>query len=157
MSHNPYGQAPSSPYAGKQNPYGGQAVAVQTATPAQLILMLYDGALTAIGRVRVAHGEGTIASTQVVNRELQRAQAIVNELQVCLDHDRGNPLAGYFAALYDFCQHELLTANIGKVIDRLGDVEVVLTELRDAWNTACVLGNPQVPTGTSADQPAMAV
>lgn len=118
------------------NPYQGQAI--QTATPAQLVLMLYDGALTAIARVRRAHAEGGPASLVVVNRELQRVQAIVNELQVALDHERGSPIAGYLAALYDFCQHELLQVSISKALEQLDAVEQVVRELRDAWDQACV-------------------
>lgn len=147
-----------NPYARHGNPYQGQAA--QTATPAQLVLMLYDGALTAIGRVRVAHGEGGAGSIVTMNRELQRIQAIVAELQVSLNHEKGSPIAGYLAALYDFCQNELISVSISKTVDKLDHVEAVIRELREAWDTACVKGNPSVPSDrtvpSDAIQPAMA-
>ncbi len=144
MTGNPYAQ-------GAANPYQGQAV--QTATPAQLVLMLYDGALTAIGRVRNAHGQGGAASLAIVNKELQRIQAIIAELQVSLDFEKGSPIAGYFAALYDFCQHELIDVAISKAIADLDAVEQILQELREAWDTACVKGSPQVEAARPTQQP----
>ncbi len=141
MTPNPYAR-------GATNPYAGQAI--MTATPAQLILMLYDGALTAIGKVRIADRDGGPTAIAVINKELQRVQAIVNELQISLNHEKGSPISGYFAALYDFCQHELLTISISKVIAKLDDVETVIRELRDAWDQACVKGNPAVPQQAAA-------
>jgi flagellar secretion chaperone FliS len=115
------------------NPYQGSAVA--TATPAQLILMLFDGALTAIGRVRRA---GSIGDVTTVNRELQRVQDIVAELEVSLDLERGHPIAGNLARLYEFCQHRLLDANLRKDLSLLDEVETVIQELRDGWDRVCV-------------------
>lgn len=116
------------------NPYQHQAVA--TATPAQLVLMLYDGALTAIARARNAHTEG-MQGMEVVNRELQRAQAILNELLITLDREQGGAIAQSLAGLYDFCIERLVQANTSKQLDGLTPVEEVVRDLRNAWESAC--------------------
>ena len=130
------------------NPYASQAVA--TATPAQLILMLYDGALTALGKVRRAHEDGSPQAMTVMNRELQRTQDIVNELNVCLNHDDGQPIAGNLAKLYEYCQHLLVRMNISKSIDKIEDVEQIISELRDGWNDACVKGVGAQPVAVAS-------
>lgn len=115
-----------------------QAQAVETAGPAQLVLMLYDGALAALTRSEQALGPGAPAgSAEVANRELQRAQDIVTELQVTLDLDGGGTIAAHLAALYDYCTDRLITANVRKDPTELPGVRKILADLRDAWATAC--------------------
>lgn len=114
-----------------------QTQAVQTASPAQLVLMLYDGALAALTRARQAE------ATETVHRELVKAQDIVSELQVTLDVERGGDIARSLAALYDFCQQRLLDANLSKDLGGLDDVSSVLADLRSAWAEA-VLATPAV-------------
>jgi flagellar secretion chaperone FliS len=123
------------------NPYQQQAA--ETASPAKLVLMLYDGVLTAIERVRYAGPRG---ENEIVNRELQRAQDIITELTVTLDRDRGGAVAANLAALYDFCMDRLITANVRKDIAVLEEVEPVVRGLRDAWDEACC----RVPVGVAS-------
>ena len=118
------------------NPY--QEHSVTTATPAQLVLMLFDRALLATARARRASTEGGSGAVETVNRELQRAQDILTELRVALDHDRGGDVAGNLAALYDYCTDELLQANFRKDLSRLDPVDHAIRGLRDAWEQACV-------------------
>jgi flagellar protein FliS len=118
------------------NPY--QTQSVTTASPAQLVLMLYDRAIVAVARAKHAAGdEGRPAALETVNAELQRAQDIVTELQVALDHEQGGQLAGNLHALYDFCLDRLLTANVSKELSGLAAVSNTLQGLRDAWEQAC--------------------
>ena len=71
---------------------------------------------------------------------LSRAQRIVSELTVTLDHDRGGALATDLARLYGFVTEQLIAANVAKDAAALTPATRVLTELRDAWDTACVRG-----------------
>lgn len=110
--------------------YGDHYRSQQTATasPAQLVTMLYDGALTALARVRVAD-----QPAETVNGELQRAQAIVRELQMTLDLERGGEVAANLSSLYTWMLEQLLHANIHKELRGLDLVTESLATLRQAW------------------------
>lgn len=109
--------------------YRTQAVA--TASPAQLVAMLYQGALTAITVAEQALADGT--NLELAHRELVRAQDIVNELTWSLDHEQGGVLAANLASLYDFCTDRLLRANIDKDAGLLPEVRDTLAGLAEAW------------------------
>ena len=127
---------PPSPYA--QQHYQQQAVS--TAGPAQLVLMAYDGILLALQRVELA-AQATPPDLGTFNKELQRAQALITELQIALDHDNGSPIAGYLGTLYDFCLHTLVKANLAKDTAKLDSVREVVQGIRDAWDEACCRPN----------------
>lgn len=116
------------------NLYQQQAVA--TASPAQLVLMLYDGVLAAIARAKKAHEDGFVGIA-LVNLELQRAQDIITELLVTLDRDRGGAVALSLVRLYDFSLDRLIRANVSKNMELLDPVVEVVQNLRDAWEAAC--------------------
>jgi flagellar protein FliS len=113
---------------------------IGTAGPAQLVLALYDGALGAIERARTilvlgvheAHG-----GIEAVHAQLVKAQRIVTELRVTLDHERGGDIARNLDALYEFCLRTLLDANLTKDASRLTPASDVLRSLRDTWAQAC--------------------
>ena len=116
-------------YTKTRNHY--QAQAVETAGPAQLVLMMYDGALAAITKAEQA------ADLETVNRALIKAQDIVTELQVTLDRERGGAIAASLSSLYTFCLERLIDANLRKDTSLLGDVRGILADLRSAWAEAC--------------------
>lgn len=107
-----------------------QAQSVATAGPAQLVTMLYDRVLVATGRVRQAEA----GAVETVHVELQRAQDILVELQLALDHEQGGQIAQNLYALYDFCLDRLRTANLQKDPSQLDAVDDVIRGLRDAWD-----------------------
>jgi flagellar protein FliS len=113
-----------------------RAQAATTASPAQLVLMLYDGALTELSRAERALTE----PVDLVDAHdcLTRAQAIVGHLSMTLDHDRGGVIAANLASLYSFCQQQLVEANLRKSSAPLAAVGETLRGLRDAWEAACV-------------------
>ena len=111
--------------------------AATTASPAQLVLMLYDGALARIEQAAQALSTAPVAG-EVAHTALTKAQAIVHELTVTLDHDRGGVVAANLAELYRFCMERLLAANVSKDPAPLAEVAPVLTGLRDAWEQGCV-------------------
>lgn len=128
------------------NPYQSDAVA--TATPANLVTMLYDRVLVAIERVCAVDDLGAATSVPLVNFELQRAQDVLTELQVTLDHERGGTIAGNLRDLYSWCLDILVTANVRKDASALPGVARVVGDLRDAWSsmplepTVALVGSP---------------
>ncbi len=113
-----------------------QTDAVTTAAPQQLVLMLYDGAIAAVEGARRQLSGDPGAEPEAAHRSLTKAQDIVLELQMSLDHEAGGPIAASLDALYGFCLDRLVAANIGKDPEPLGGVAAVLVELRDAWSGA---------------------
>lgn len=114
--------------------------AATTASPAQLVLMMYDGVLTAVERAEVALTDPVDAST--AHDALVKAQLIVQELAVTLDHERGGEIAANLANLYAFATEQLLEANLAKSTAPLAGVRTVVQPLRDAWEQACVTSTP---------------
>lgn len=111
--------------------------AVSTAGPAQLIQMLYDRTLTAVSRSEVALAADP-QDIDTAHQELTRAQDIVMELALSLDHEQGGPIAASMSALYDFCHRTLVNANASKDPAQLNAVAKVIGDLRSAWVEACL-------------------
>lgn len=108
--------------------------AVTTASPAQLVAMLYQGALTAIAVAEQAMSGKGPDDAELVHRELVRAQQIVTELTTSLDHEQGGAIASSLAALYDFCWDRLVQANLRKDATLLPAVRHTLGDLSLAWS-----------------------
>lgn len=117
-----------------------QAAATNTAGPAQLVLMLYDGALTRVETAIELLTEDEPRDVQFAHECMSKAQAIINELSITLDHERGGDIATNLAALYLWCTDQLIEANVKKDAGPLASVRTTLTDLRDAWEESCVKG-----------------
>ncbi len=109
--------------------------AVLTASPGQLVLMLYDGALGALSQARQALGrpEADLARFQVINQQLLKAQAIISELQGGLDFAAGGEVATNLDRVYAYYNRRLFTANLRKQVEPVMEVERLLGELRSGW------------------------
>jgi flagellar protein FliS len=114
-----------------------QSDAIATAGPAQLVLMLFDGALTSLTRARASLAEPRAEQREAAHHELQRCQDIVWELRMSLDRERGGTIAANLGSLYDYCLSQLVQANVSKDAAKLDIVEDVLGDLRGAWAEAC--------------------
>jgi flagellar protein FliS len=105
---------------------------IKTATPARLVVMLYDGALKYLGLALEAladrHQRYDRASECLI-----RAQDIITELMVSLDFDQGREIARNLFNLYMWMNHQLLEGNITKNSAPLEQVKKLLTELRGVW------------------------
>ncbi len=106
--------------------------AISTASPQQLLVMLYDRLALDLERGRTALAEKDHATA---NEQLQHAQEIVLELLASLQVDawEGGPR---LAALYQWLHTELLTANLRKDANRVSSCLQVVEPLRDAWRQA---------------------
>ncbi|MBL9186272.1 MAG: flagellar export chaperone FliS [Opitutaceae bacterium] len=112
-----------------------RANAVLTASPGQLVLMLYDGALKALALAREgleAPGEDP-RRIAVISQQLLKAQAILGELQSGLNLEAGGEFARTMHRLYDFHLSRLFDANMRKQVAPVIEVERLVRELRDAW------------------------
>ncbi len=109
-------------------------VATQTATPGQLVLMLYEGAIGFLERAR--HGfslEDPADSNQMVSNNVLRAQAIIEELDRSLNMSAGGEFAINMRRLYLYLDRRLMESNLQKQPDGILEVIQRLSVLRDAW------------------------
>jgi len=109
--------------------------AVLTASPGQLVLMLYDGALRALALARTAleRPEHDVPRIQVINQQLLKAQAIISELQSGLNFEQGGEVASTLNSVYDYYNRRLFEANLRKQVAPVVEVERLLGELRAGW------------------------
>lgn len=111
-----------------ENPYLRDAV--MTATPEQLQLMLYDGAIRMALQARDAI-EGRDYETSF--NKLSRAQNIVLEMQNGLNYEINRPLCQRVAAIYNFIYRKLIDANVGRNVADIDDALKVLRVERETW------------------------
>jgi flagellar protein FliS len=123
----------SFPHGGARTYY---AQSILTASPGQLVLMLYDGALRFLGQAQAAFAsdEGSPRRIEQINTSILRAQNILIELQSNLDHQAGGQYAADLARLYDYYLRRLLEANLRKRPEPVQEVERLLRQLRDGWS-----------------------
>lgn len=117
------------------NPWSSyRQVATQTATPGQLVLMLFDGAIRFLERARLGFAEtDPLAFNLAVNNNIQRAQAIIHELNSSLNVRDGGAVAENFRRLYDYMDDRLMESNLRKSEAGLSEVLRRLGVLREAW------------------------
>lgn len=110
------------------------ASSVQTVTPAQLVVMIYDGMLRHLDVAAAAIENGNL---QMANDRLTKAQALLFELEVGLDTSAWPAGAG-LAQLYSFVAAELVTANVTKDTARITNCRDLLAPLAEAWRQAAL-------------------
>ncbi len=112
-----------------------RANAVLTASPGQLVLMLYDGALKAMAIAQDAftRPEEDPRRIEIINHQLQKAQNIVLELQSGLNMEAGGDFAKTLYRLYDYHHRRLFEANLRKDPAIVIEVAGLVRSLRDAW------------------------
>jgi flagellar secretion chaperone FliS len=113
-----------------------RANSVLTASPGQLVLLLYDGALNslAIARGAFALPAKDLRRFETINRQLAKARSIIAELQGRLDFQAGPEFAEIMHRLYDYYNRRLLDANMRKEVEPVIEVENLLRQIRDTWS-----------------------
>ena len=103
---------------------------VLTATPEQLQMMLYDGAIrfSEAGRTAILNKdwEGTY-------KNISRAQKIINELNGSLKHDISPDLCRNLAALYTYVYRKLIDASLHHNVESVDEALKLLRHQRDTW------------------------
>ncbi|MFZ0368804.1 MAG: flagellar export chaperone FliS [Halobacillus sp.] len=101
---------------------------VETASPGELTLMLYNGCLKFIKTAKKAIENHDIEKK---NTNIQKAQKIIRELMVTMDQDY--EVAKDIMPLYDYMNRRLMEANITNDLGILEEVQGLTEEFRDTW------------------------
>lgn len=111
------------------NPYASYAnTKALTATPGQLTLMLYDGAIKFCNLAITAVERKNI---EVTNTNIKKVEAIIEEFRATLDFKY--PVAEDFDNIYKYLAQRLVEANIHKDKEILEEVLRHLRAMRDTW------------------------
>lgn len=104
-----------------------------TASPMELIMMLYDEAIKSLDKANKAFEITGPGHIQEVNNNVIHAQDIITELAVSLDMEKGGEIALHLHRLYDFMLEHLAKANASKIMQPITEVSSLLCELRASW------------------------
>jgi flagellar protein FliS len=105
---------------------------VQSRTPLELVVMLYDGALKFLNQARDAIERDDIPARRDAST---RALAIISELQSTLNMEQGGALAERLDALYGYVNACILQAAAENAVAPLDSATRVLAILRESWVT----------------------
>jgi len=112
-----------------QNAYTDTMVTT-AANPLDLIIQLYDGAITRLSKATFCIKKGdTAQKTQYITRTI----AIIEELLASLNMEEGGEVATNLQGLYVYMLQQLTIANANDDIGRIKQIEELLKELRSAW------------------------
>jgi flagellar protein FliS len=129
----------------------GMETSVISASPHKLIVLLYDGALTAIKSAASHMAAGNIAEKGAA---VSKAIDIINNgLRASLDKKAGGEIASNLDALYVYMTERLLMANLQNKTALLDEVQTLLADLRDAW---AQIGEKPVQSSAMSHYPVMA-
>jgi flagellar protein FliS len=106
---------------------------VLSASPVELIRILYESASGAVRDAREHLAAGAIAER---SRSINKACGILAELIASLDRERGGEIAGRLGQLYDYMYARLIEANRLQADAPLADVQGLLATLEEAWGAA---------------------
>ncbi len=110
-----------------------QLSSVQTASPGQLVVMLFDGCLRFLRRAEAAAKAGQPAE---LTAGVNRATAIIMELNATLDMEAGGEISTNLRNLYVFLQRHLLDAARESDAHAIRQAIGIVAELRSAFATA---------------------
>ena len=109
-------------------------VATRTASPGQLVLMLYEGAIRFLEHAQTGFSQDDpVEANTTVHNNILRAQEIIRELDFSLNVTEGGELAFQLRRLYDYFDRRLQESNLNKEPAGISEVIKRLSVLRDAW------------------------
>lgn len=103
---------------------------VQSRSPLELVVLLYDGALRFLAAARFGFERNDPAARR---QATTRLLAIISELQVTLDLERGGEIAASLDQLYGYMTRRIVESTVTHSPAPLDEVRRLLEGLREAW------------------------
>jgi flagellar protein FliS len=113
---------------------------ILNATPAELVLLLYAGAVTAVEQAREALRQGDVLAR---GTRITKAVAIVLELAASLNHSKGGEISKRLADIYQYILTALSEAHRNQDEAKLLAVESILRTLQEGWQNT--QSSPPIP------------
>lgn len=99
-------------------------------SPIELVLQVYDGALSEIGTAKAKYADQKYADAY---NNIQRAERMVTHLYTTLDMEKGGEVAANLAKLYVWVITKLHEVQATKDVSRFDECTKILRNLREAW------------------------
>ncbi len=106
---------------------------IMTASPEDIVVSLYDGAIIYLSRARESIKKGDIIGK---HNNINLCRDIILELNDALNMEVGGELATRLRRLYLFMARYILQCSWQNNLEGLGHLQDMLMELRSAWATA---------------------
>lgn len=118
----------------------GVETGVMAASPHQLIVMLFEGAIVALNNASQQMRSGDIPAK---GKSISKAISIIdNGLRASLDKKVGGEIALNLDALYEYMSRELIFANLHNDEEKINSVVALLRDLKGAWEAIAPGKNP---------------
>jgi len=118
----------------ESNPYQAYTDgSVFSDNPLNLVIALYQGALDAAHHAERALRAGDIMAR---GKAINKANAILSELLMSLDHERGGEISRNLKSLYCYMQGQLLAAHVRQSGEPIVEVASLLANLLEGWRAA---------------------
>lgn len=121
---------------------------ITTASPGQILILLYEGAILNVKKASAAIEAGNLADK---GKFIGKAHDIINELSTSLNFEVGGEIAKELERLYNFMVSQLLKANIENTKEPLIPVIKNLETLLEGWKGAVAQFNKE--NGLGAKKP----
>jgi flagellar protein FliS len=129
------------------NPYTKiKSNSIMTASPQELTLMLYDGAIKFGNQAKVAMMDKDIEKSHNL---VMRVLAIIEEFQLTLD--KSYEVATGLELMYDYISRKLMEANLTKDPEMLEEAIGFIRDLRNTWKEAMQLTKQGAGTSTTGE------
>ena len=111
-----------------------RTASVETASPAKITLMLFDGALGFLDRALSGFDQPSLTvRNETISNNVVKTQRILNELRASLNHDAGGDLPRTLDRLYNYMDGQLRTANFKKDPAPILLTKELLGKVRSGW------------------------
>ena len=100
------------------------------ASPHQLMLMLFDGAIEAMS---ITIGAIQQNKFELRSKQSTRSISVINGMRECLDMETGGDLANNLYSLYSYMAKELFKASFKNDADTVQNIQTMLKDIRESW------------------------
>ncbi len=116
------------------DPYGAYVEGTLTSGgPLQLVIALYEKAIESIEQAKLFLESGDILAR---SKAINKALAVLTELLVSLDHEKGGEISSNLQRLYSYVQCRLIDAHTQQKKEPLMEAERLLKTMLEGWNGA---------------------
>jgi flagellar secretion chaperone FliS len=127
-----------------------QQVEVATANNLRLVVMLYDGAIRFLSQAKVEITNRNLVGKAV---SIDRALAIVSELQSTLEIEEGGEIAHSLNRIYNYMNERILDGSAKLDCQPLDEVIKLLRILNSAWSEIARKSELQAPKAVNQASP----